>query len=210
MRWYSNRSRCNTRNRTPTGNGSSVEKTTLQVEIVMETICSVLTCSGLPSCANFDSNNVFTSDDVEGMTTLSSAYATFSATTPTYGGVPLEVCFSLTSTSAIEQVNWLYGDGGSDDVTIESEEDYEICNTYEEKGQFSVNVTILGENEDCGEWEYTDRERAMVVVCEQPAPADGFDGMFTYTGDEGLIYQMINQALTHLYMDVLIVFLGTF
>ena len=152
-----------------------------------------------PSCANFDSNNVFTSDDVEGMTALYGPYATFSATTPTYGGVPLEVCFSLTSTSAIEQVSWLYGDGGSDDVTIESEEDYEICHTYEEKGQYSVNVTILGENEDCGEWEYTDRERAMVVVCEQPAPADGFDGMFTYTGDEGLIYQMINQADTSVY-----------
>ena len=63
--------------------------------------------------------------------------------------------------------------------------------TYNEKGQFSVNVTILGQNEDCGEWEYTDRERAMVVVCEEPAPADGFDGMFTYTGDKDLIYQMV-------------------
>ena len=34
----------------------------------------------------------------------------------------------------------------------------------------------------------------MVVVCEPPEKADGFDGMFTAEHHEGLVYQMVNQA----------------
>jgi uncharacterized protein (TIGR03382 family) len=88
----------------------------------------------------------------------------------------------------------LYGDGDGDNIDIESPDDYEICHTYEKKGQYTVNVTISGNSEDCGDWEYTDRERAMVVVCEPPQKAEGFDGMFTAEHEDGLVYQMINQA----------------
>ncbi|MEC8380629.1 MAG: PKD domain-containing protein [Myxococcota bacterium] len=147
-----------------------------------------------PGCPDFNPNNPFTSDDIEAMTSLYGPYATFDATTETYGGVPLEVCFSLSSTSALSNVNWLYGDGQGDNIDITTPEDYEICHTYEEKGQYTVNVTISGNSEDCGDWEYTDRERAMVVVCEPPEKAEGFDGMFTAEHHDGLIYQMINQA----------------
>ena len=133
-------------------------------------------------------------DDIEAMTSLYGPYASFDATTETYGGVPLEVCFSLSSTSALSSVDWLYGDGQGDSIDIASEDDYEICHTYENKGQYTVNVTISGTSDECGEWEYTDRERAMVVVCEPPEKADGFDGMFTAEHHEGLIYQMVNQA----------------
>jgi hypothetical protein len=160
-----------------------------------------------PACSSFDPDDVFTDDDIEGMTGLYGPYASFDASTATYGGVPLEVCFTLSSTSAIKCVEWLYGDSDSDAVGdceaggILEQEDYEICHTYEEKGQYTVNVTIRGESDDCPDqdWEYTDRERAMVVACEPPQAAAGFDGMFTYGPDKGLIYQMYNQADTTVY-----------
>ena len=137
------------------------------------------------------------------MNALYGPYATFEASSETYRGVPLEVCFELSSTSAISQVNWNFGDGTDpQSITLPedpTDEDYTVCHKYEEKGQFTVNVTIQGESDDCGTWEYTDRQRAMVVACEPPAAAKDFDGMFSYTPDEGLIYQMVNQADTTVY-----------
>jgi hypothetical protein len=136
-------------------------------------------------------------DDIEGITALYGPYATFNATTDTRGGVPLEVCFDLSSNSAITEAEWNYGDGQSDVTT-----DPEICHTYTEQGQYTINVAIRGNSDDCGEWEYTERERALVVVCEPPQPAEGFDGIFTFDRssedddlDAGtLVYQMVNQA----------------
>lgn len=141
-------------------------------------------------------------DDVEGITALYGPYAEFSATTETRGGVPLEVCFDLSSNSAITEAEWNYGDG-----EVETLNDTELCHTYTEQGQYTINVTIRGESDDCGEWEYTERERALVVVCEQPKAAEGFDGLFTYeelptenTPEDGLVrVQMINQADTTVY-----------
>jgi hypothetical protein len=136
-------------------------------------------------------------DDVEGITALYGPYATFEATTETRGGVPLEVCFDLSSNSAVTETEWNYGDGTTDTLT-----ELDTCHTYTEQGQYTINVAIRGEDPECGEWEYTERARALVVVCEPPQPAEGFTGMFTYErsaedddADEGtLVYQMINQA----------------
>ncbi len=136
-------------------------------------------------------------DDIEGITALYGPYATFDATTETRGGVPLEVCFDLSSNSAITEAEWLFGDG-----EVDTTDAPEICHTYTDQGQFTINVTIRGSDDSCGEWEYTERERALVVVCEPPQPAEGFTGMFTYErapdyDDEEagtLGYQMINQA----------------
>ncbi len=152
-----------------------------------------------PQCLDFNPDVVFTNDDVQGMTALYGPYATFDASTETYGGVRLEVCFEVSSASDISSVEWLYGDGQSDEFTAEDESLLETCHTYEEKGQYTVNVTIRGESDDCDEWEYTDRERAMVVVCEVPTAASGFDGLFTYEPVDGLTYQMVNQADTTVY-----------
>ena len=52
--------------------------------------------------------------NIEGITALYGPYATFEETTDTRGGVPLEVCFDLTSNSAITETEWNYGDGQSD------------------------------------------------------------------------------------------------
>ena len=70
-------------------------------------------CSGqATSCSAFDPEMYSQSDDIQGMTALYGPYTHHSdATTETYGGVPLEVCFELSSTSAISNVEWLYGDG---------------------------------------------------------------------------------------------------
>ena len=139
-------------------------------------------------------------DDVEGITALYGPYATFDAVGDTYGGVPLEVCFSLTSNSELSGASWYFGDG-------QTSEELEPCHTYTEKGQYTVNVTISGFSDDCGEWDYTERERAMVVACESPQAAEGFGGLFTFTrsaddDDEAagtIVYQMVNQADTSVY-----------
>lgn len=152
-----------------------------------------------PSCASFDPEDVFTGDDIQGMTALYGPYASFEATTETYGGVPLEVCFELSSTSAISNVDWLYGDGQSDTFDETSENLMQTCHTYTEKGQYTINVTISGESDECDEWSYTERERAMVVVCEVPTTAAGFEELFTYEPVDGLVVRMINQADTTVY-----------
>jgi len=64
---------------------------------------------------------------------------------------------------------------------------------------FSVNLNIAGSGETCGSWEYTQRAPAAVLVCGEPTPAAGFDGLFTYEAFDGLLYQMINQVDTSVY-----------
>lgn len=152
-----------------------------------------------PQCLDFNPDQVFTVDDVQGMTALYGPYATFEATTETYGGVGLEVCFQLNSSSAVSSVEWLYGDGTSDEFSEGSSELYETCHTYDEKGQYTINVTIRGESDDCDEWEYTERERAMVVICEVPSIGEDFEAMFTYEPVKDLTVQLINQADTTVY-----------
>ncbi len=152
-----------------------------------------------PACLDFNPDVVFTSDDIQGMTALYGPYATFDASTQTYGGVPLTVCFELSSSSAVSEVEWLYGDGEGESFVEGDESLYETCHTYQEKGQYTVNVTIRGESDECDEWEYTDRERAMVVVCETPRASEGFEGLFSYEPVDGLTVRMINQADTTVY-----------
>ena len=151
------------------------------------------------SCAAFDPTAVFTDDDIQGMTALYGPYASFDATTETYGGVPLEVCFELSSTSAISSVDWSYGDGNNESFDATSVNLMETCHTYTEKGQYTINVTIAGESEECNEWSYTERERAMVVVCEVPTTADGFTDLFDYEPVDGLVVRMVNNADTTVY-----------
>ena len=158
-----------------------------------------------PDCTTFrssyNSGTIFTDDDVQGMTAIYGPYATFSATTATYGGVGLEVCFELNSDEEVSSVDWLFGDGTEENIIVDGPEDYTICHEYTEKGQYTINVTIRGASEDCGggEWEYSDRKRAMVVVCEAPQVGEDFEGLFTIEPVEGKIYQMVNQADTSVY-----------
>lgn len=134
--------------------------------------------------------------DINAITSLYGPFATFTSTGDLYGGVPLEVCFQLSASEStladVTGVEWAFGDG-------ETSTENSPCHTYNTQGQFTVNVTIDGESESCGEWSYTQRERAYVLVCEPPHAAEGFDGLFSYEPDEGLTYQMVNQADTTVY-----------
>lgn len=135
-------------------------------------------------------------EDIEGMNALYGPYATFDVAEgyedSRYGGVPLEICFQIESTDALSEISWEFGDDA-----VSSEEN--PCHTYTEAGQYTVGLTVGGEDEACGTYSYTYRERAYVLACEAPQPADGFTGLFTYEHDDGTTYRMINQADTTVY-----------
>ena len=144
-------------------------------------------------CTNFQT--AVNEDDVESINSLYGPYCSFEASDDSerYGGEGLEVCFDLTCNEDVETVSWDFGDGNTSSET-------DPCHTYEDKGQFTVNMTISGEGEDCGQWDYTQYERAYVLVCGAPEPGIEFDSLFTYEHTEsGLIYQMVNQTDTSVY-----------
>lgn len=134
--------------------------------------------------------------DVNAITSLYGPFASLSSTGDLYGGTPLEVCFELDASedtlADVTAVDWAFGDGESSTETAP-------CHTYTTQGQFTVNLTIEGESDSCGVWSYTQRERAYVLVCEPPHAAEGFEGLFSYEPEDGLIYQMVNQADTSVY-----------
>jgi hypothetical protein len=97
-------------------------------------------------------------------------------------------------------INWNFGDG-TEGVLENPVPGQQTCHTYNEAGQFTVSMDVTGSQAECGEWSFTQRERAYVTVCETPRKADGGDiqGMFTYLEGEELIYQMVNQVDTSVY-----------
>ncbi len=139
-------------------------------------------------------------EDINGINALYGPFATFTSDSERFGGVPLEVCFSVDSDDEEEltNANWQFGDSQTADGL-------EVCHTYETQGQYTVSVTIDGENEACGDWSYTHRERAYVVACEPPGPGtdpttgEAYPGLFSYEAGEELTYQMINRTDTSVY-----------
>ncbi len=143
-------------------------------------------------------------DDIEGITALYGPYASFFSDSVRSGGAPLDVCFDLEVDAGNEdiEIEWNFGDGETSVEALSFDEDgnvIPICHTYNTAGQFSVSMNVTGTQAECGEWSFTQRERAFVTVCEAPEKAEGFDGMFTYEPVEGLVYQMINQVDTSVY-----------
>jgi hypothetical protein len=141
-----------------------------------------------------------TQEDVNGINALYGPFATFASESERFGGVPLEVCFIVESDDEAELTgaSWQFGD-------TQSDTGLDVCHTYETQGQYTVAVTIDGENEACGDWSYTHRERAYVVACEAPGPGTdpgtgaAYPGLFTYEAGEDLTYQMINRTDTSVY-----------
>lgn len=145
-------------------------------------------------CSTYQS--VLKSDDIEGITALYGPYASFYSESERSGGVPLEVCFEIEMDDEGEgfEIEWSFGDGSTSTETTTP-----VCHTYTDAGQFSVNMKVTGTQEECGEWEFTQRELAFVTVCNTPQPAEGFDGLFTYESGEDFTYQMVNQVDTSVY-----------
>jgi hypothetical protein len=142
--------------------------------------------------------NTLEGDDVEGITALYGPFATFESPSERRGGVPLEVAFELATNDAkIGNIEWSFGDG-------ESSTELEPVHTYTEPGQYTVSATIGGQTAECGDWSFTQRERAYVVACGEPEPGIDTEGkpygeLFTIEHYNGLVYQLVNQADTSVY-----------
>ena len=145
-------------------------------------------------CSTYQS--ILKSDDIEGITSLYGPYASFYSDSERNGGAPLEVCFEIEMDDEGEgfEIEWSFGDGATSTDTATP-----VCHTYTEAGQYSVNMKVTGTQEECGDWEFTQRELAFVTVCDTPRAADGFAGMFTYETGDDFIYQMVNQVDTSVY-----------
>ncbi len=135
-------------------------------------------------------------DDVQGITSLYGPYATFYSDSKRSGGAPLEVCFEVEGDVDQEgiEIEWSFGDGAP---VVENETP--VCHTYNDADQYTVGMKVTGTNDDCGQWQFTQRELAYVTVCEAPEAADGFKGLFSYEHVDGLVYQMVNQVDTSVY-----------
>ena len=137
-------------------------------------------------------------DDIEGITALYGPYASFTSKSTRRGGVPLDIAFELVTNDAkVTEVTWNFGDG-----TTSTE--LEPTHTYTEAGQYTVSVTIGGETGECGDWEYTQRERAYVIACGEPVPGldtegEPFESLFSIEHYDGLVYQLVNQTDTSVY-----------
>jgi hypothetical protein len=154
-----------------------------------------------------------TDDDVAGMYSMYGPSCQFAAVegSDLYSGAPLDVCYDVVCTAEPDSVTWSMGDGSiytvdefPDMVVEETGPDrmsysFSECYTYETRGQFSVGMDATGQNDACGIWEADQIERAYVLVCGEPVPAEGFDGLFTFDHYDGLVYQMVNQTDTTVY-----------
>ena len=135
-------------------------------------------------------------DDVSGITSLYGPFVRFNIvtenddSTAVSGKAPLEVCFELEASEEtlgeIQAVEWAFGDG-------ETSADQEPCHTFESQGQFTINATFTGVSDACGDWEHTQRELGIVLVCGEPEPG------FELLPVSGLTYQALNQTVVDTY-----------
>jgi|GEM_PF-835372 len=153
----------------------------------------------------------FTSDDEDGLYRLYGPSCNF-AVAEGYekrGGTPLEVCWDLECNGDPDIVEMSFGDGNYATVDYDPEDSSSgrVCHTYEDKGQFTISlqidyppgacVTSSGEEVDYDPPAV--RSPAEILVCGDPEPAPGFDGLFTYYHYDGLDYQLVNQLDTSVY-----------
>lgn len=132
-------------------------------------------------------------DDIEGITALYGPFATFATvpnsagSTDRSGGLPLEVCFEVSSETQVNSATWNFGDG-------ESDTEINPCHTYTKSGQFTVAVDIVLEDPACGLATFRYDELGYVVACEQPVPEADADGFFEVSHSDGLVYQTVNHT----------------
>ena len=139
--------------------------------------------------------------DIGAITALYGPWVSFHARGERLGAVPWEVCFGLETSenTDLTSVWWFFGDGAP------GTQEESPCHTFTEEGQYTVSVLVEGDSEQCGEWSYHYRQRALVTACEAPAPGldpntgEPYPGLFTFEHVEGLQYQMINRARTEVY-----------
>jgi hypothetical protein len=155
----------------------------------------------------------FTGDDEDGLYRIYGPTCTFEVMDDyeKRGGVPHEVCWTMSCNEEPDSITWEFGDGTSEtatyNATSEDPEDNKICHTYTEKGQYTITLQVEYPSGFCEDSSGTpvdyqppkERSPAEVLVCGDPEPAPDFDGLFTYFHYDGLQYQLVNQVDTSVY-----------
>lgn len=134
-------------------------------------------------------------DDIEGFTALYGPSASFQCShqvSPdlSVGVVPFDLnCVIVSdSLSEVTSATWNFGDGGIETSIAASHE-------YTEPGNYTIQLTVNGEREECGPdgWENNFRRVGYVRACGTPEPA------FEVVHDDGLGYQMLNDSDVSVY-----------
>jgi hypothetical protein len=141
-----------------------------------------------PSCATeLASPN---EDDLESITALYGPYATFECSHEqtsdlAVGIVPFDLKCVIKADNINEVVGaqWYFGDGGSSD-------DIHVTHEYTEPGNYTIQVTVNGERDECGDngWAYNYRKVGYVRACGIPEVS------FEVEKIEGYSFQMYNDT----------------
>lgn len=138
-------------------------------------------------------------DDIEGFTALYGPFATFQCSHQVgedlaVGIVPFDLHCVIVSDylSEVVSAEWNFGDGGTASTQPPN---LAATHTYEEPGNYTIQVTVNGEREACGEegWQNNYRRVGYVRACGIP------DAAFTVEHVDGLGYQMLNESDVSVY-----------
>lgn len=157
----------------------------------------------------------FTTDDEDGLYRIYGPSCSFDMADgyERRGGTPHEVCWQMDCTEPPDSITMEFGDGEVATASYDASADPDdptanlVCHTYEDKGQFTITLQVEYPADACvtstGEAiDYQppkERSPAEVLVCGDPEPAPGFDGLFTFFHYDGLDYQLVNQVDTSVY-----------
>jgi len=136
-------------------------------------------------------------DDIEGITALYGPYASIECSnelapddpdTIAFGKVPFDLRCSVQSDrlDEVQGATWHWGDGNESSGT-------NVTYTYAEAGNYTLSAEINGQNESCGEWNYTARKVGYVRACAVPEPK------FSYDHQDGLTYRLLNETDVSVY-----------
>ncbi len=131
-------------------------------------------------------------DDIDSISQLYGPYGFFQATTDRIGGAPLAVSFEIVSDTTVVGARWNFGDGNTSTEINPTHE-------YTTSGQFTVEAEIDLEDPVCGVSTYTYDELGYVLACEAPTPAEGAEGFFTMTHEDGLTWRTLNHTDVSVY-----------
>lgn len=136
-------------------------------------------------------------DDIEGFNALYGPFATFACSHEVtddlvVGVVPFELKCVVVSDFLFEvkpeETEWTFGDG-------QTAVGLSAANTYTEAGNYTIQLTVRGDRDQCGPegWENTYRKVGYVRACGLPEPSFAVDHV------DGLKYQMLNDSDVSVY-----------
>jgi hypothetical protein len=152
----------------------------------------------------------FTSDDEDGLYRLYGPSCNFALDEDSEKRGPTrEVCWNLECNGDPDIVEMSFGDGTTTNVDYDSNDPDSgfVCHEYTEKGQYTITLQIDYPPGACVTSSGTEvdydppavRSPAEILVCGDPEPAPGFDGLFTFFHYDSLDYQLVNQVDTSVY-----------